>query len=611
MASFFSTPYWKQLFGIDLRTLALFRIALALVIIVDICNLWPNAFAFFDDRGLFPRGHAIARRSVYYWSLYYLSGHVAWAYALFTVTVLSALALLFGYRTRLATIVCWVLLASLSTRINIFASGADMQINLLLFWSMFLPLGARFSIDAALCKTPKSTAPVYASMATLALLLQEAYLYFFGALLKNGSAWKNDTALYYSLNSSEINSPFSSLLTHSPELMEWLTAYVWSLEFFAIFLLFSPVRTVLCRLIILPLLVLLHVCIAIFLAVAFFPVVSICGLTVFIPSAVWDKLLPWFNARPQRKNITLYYDRECGFCRKTCLIFRELGLPSATRIEPAQAYPEIYAIMQRENSWVVEDGAGQRRTQWDAVAWCWRRSPLLWPLGAVFLPPFMRPLGDALYRLIAGNRDALGRLTAFFLPEYERPIDRPLRKWTQIIVALLMVLVLLWNISSVFHRTTAQPFPKPVVIGMTVLKLMQSWRLFAPQPILGTQWVVIEGHLRDGQVVDLLHDRLTPPSHKRPVHGYAIYPGHGWHKFFSRIDYARARGTLGRYFCSVWKDRRPSGYPAIEKISLTVYRQRTPKPGAVPIPVKKYLSFDYRCQRARPPRRSKTRAHKE
>jgi hypothetical protein len=68
---------------------------------------------------------------------------------LFAIAALVAIALLVGYRTRLATVLL-ALLASLQARNPTLIQGGDNLLLLLLFWGMFLPLGARFAIDAAL-----------------------------------------------------------------------------------------------------------------------------------------------------------------------------------------------------------------------------------------------------------------------------------------------------------------------------------------------------------------------------------------------------------------------------------------------------------------------------
>jgi len=79
------------------------------------------------------------------WSLYWLSQHDAWPAILFIIAGLAALALLAGMRTRLATLVSFVLLLSLHNRAPILLQGGDILLLLLLFWALFLPWGERWS----------------------------------------------------------------------------------------------------------------------------------------------------------------------------------------------------------------------------------------------------------------------------------------------------------------------------------------------------------------------------------------------------------------------------------------------------------------------------------
>ena len=558
--------------GIDLRTLAVFRIFLAISVLAEVSSYLPHLEFFFSDSGVYPRADSMGSASLR-WSLYYVSGHWLWALVLLVTTYLAAAALLVGYRTRLATLVCWVLVVSLEQRAGMLTSGADMQLKLLLFWAMFVPLGARLSVDAGLSKqgAPQSS---YASIVTLALMVQVACLYFFGALLKTGATWREThDAVYYSLHANYINTPLASYVGNLTDLLRWLTVYVFHLELFIVALLFFPVATGLLRLIALPFLISLHIGFALFLSIGIFPLVSITGLMVFIPGLVWNFAIPRFNSRASRRGIAIFYDRDCDFCRKTCNIFCALSLPESTSVDPAQNDPEINRILERENSWVVRDARGNYRTRWDAVAYVWRRSPLLWPLGYVFLPSLMHPLGDRLYDLIARNRGALGRLTAVLLPERGTAAFRP-HLATQAVLLLLLVGVVAWNMQNLSGPySIARPdWFKQV---FQALKLTQHWNMFASNSPRRTIWVVIEGQRSDGSKIDLLRGGAS--SLERPAHGYQAFSDFRMRKFFTRVSLKRKRTILGRFFCRKWNDEGQD----MALVSVTLYRfsQATPPPG--------------------------------
>lgn len=67
---------------------------------------------------------------------------------LFALAAACAVALLVGWRTRLAALGCWLLLSSLQVRQPLIYIGGDSILRLLLFWGLFLPLSARLSLNA-------------------------------------------------------------------------------------------------------------------------------------------------------------------------------------------------------------------------------------------------------------------------------------------------------------------------------------------------------------------------------------------------------------------------------------------------------------------------------
>src|SRR5262245_61945085 len=142
---------WTELFAVDLRSLALFRVGLAVAILWDLALRSLDLTALYTDRGVLPREALTALFSANnYASIHFYAGvHPALTAALFVLHAAAALALLVGYRTRILTALCWYLALSLNIRNQPAASMAgDHILSLCLFWGMFLPLGARFSLDA-------------------------------------------------------------------------------------------------------------------------------------------------------------------------------------------------------------------------------------------------------------------------------------------------------------------------------------------------------------------------------------------------------------------------------------------------------------------------------
>ena len=192
MASF------RTVFGIDLRSLALFRVCLGTLIISDLANRATNLTAHYTDAGVLRGADAITFLSDWRLSVHLWNGTATFQALLFILAGLFAAAMLIGYRTKITTIVSWFLLMSLQNRNPIILQGGDNLLLMLLFWSMFLPLGARFSVDSALNRRDSQISDRYFSIATMALLIQCMSVYLFNAILKSGDDWLPDaTAIYY------------------------------------------------------------------------------------------------------------------------------------------------------------------------------------------------------------------------------------------------------------------------------------------------------------------------------------------------------------------------------------------------------------------------------
>ncbi len=140
----------KTVFSIDLRSMALMRIMLALLIILDLALRVPYISLYYTDAGVLPRSRWVEISNLWYLSLHGASGTLWWQILLFTLAFIFAIGLLIGYRTRLMNIASWILLASLCNRNELILQGGDILLMVMCFWGMWLPLGAKWSVDAAL-----------------------------------------------------------------------------------------------------------------------------------------------------------------------------------------------------------------------------------------------------------------------------------------------------------------------------------------------------------------------------------------------------------------------------------------------------------------------------
>lgn len=305
-------PAWgcatlRGLFGVDSRSLALFRVAIALVLLFDLAARAPDLTLFYTDEGALPRTALFSGpQNPFACSIHLMNG-TAWAQAvLFLFLGCCAVGLLVGLRTPWMVLLCWVLTVSLQDRNPLVSSGADTLLRVVLFWSLFLPLGAWCSLDAAY-GPPRKTIPVRQfSLGTAAILVQVALMYLMTAAYKwQTDIWQHGAALRYIFSHEISLKPAAQLLVPFPALMKFLSYTVLWFESLAPVLLFSPMFAGPVRTFVTLGLMAMHLGFMLFLDIDFFQMVSLAGLSLFLPSWFWETLLPKFRAPAWVRSVSI------------------------------------------------------------------------------------------------------------------------------------------------------------------------------------------------------------------------------------------------------------------------------------------------------------------
>ena len=217
----------ERVFALDTRSLALFRLGLGLLVVFDAIARLPDAAVFYSDTGAVP--HSVVRelsRGGPPVSLHMLHGTAAYAGALLVLHALAGLSLLVGYRTRLATAVCFLLTLSLHERNPLLMNWGDVILRLLLLWSLFLPLAERASLDRRF-GAPRAAARSFLGLGSAGFVLQLGFIYFFAALLKTGEPWQDGTAIALALSHDFVAKlPESSVALEYPRVLAFLTHMV-------------------------------------------------------------------------------------------------------------------------------------------------------------------------------------------------------------------------------------------------------------------------------------------------------------------------------------------------------------------------------------------------
>lgn len=323
-------------FGVDVRSLAIFRICFGLVILYDIFSRFGDLSAHYTDTGVIPRWTNIRDFAYLTPSVYNISGHWLASCSIFLCTAASAVSLVVGYRTWWNTFICYVLIQSLHARNMRVGNGGDKYLRHMLCWSLFVPLGSVWSIDSLSSVSLVSRAQRIAwwrkhllsvsagrlrdvgsvghgqqssatfdyshvSLGSFALLSQTIVMYLVSCSQKDGKEWTDSqTAVYLTLCIDQWVSPIglflrgwadqSWMVFRGFQLMTWATTV---LQSYGVLLLLSPIWGDFARL--MGILVFagfqlgLGACLR-FLCI--FPHVTLVGLLPFLPSPFWEAVIP-------------------------------------------------------------------------------------------------------------------------------------------------------------------------------------------------------------------------------------------------------------------------------------------------------------------------------
>ena len=523
-----------EVLGADLRSLALFRIVLALLVLADLAGRIPDLPAHYTDEGVLPRSVLLQEvLSSSALSLNLVNGTIFSQVLLFGVAALAALALLIGYRTRLMIVIVWVLLLSIQWRNPLVLSGSDTLLRILLFWGMFLPLGAYWSVDRALKAAPPRTSMRFVSLATVGLFFQIAFVYWFAVILKSGPEWRVDgTALYYALNWDHVATPIATYLLNFPALLTVLTFATLGLEAFGPFLLFSPFLTGPVRTGTILAFMSLHFGIWLTMDIGLFPLVSAFCMVCFLPSWFWDKAASLRQALPERANFMRGLQRTLG------RLNHAYWSPLLARLSSTAGVgrPSVAGL-------VVQGGGDQLGSQ-DSRKTAPERATSPGAAAAVSEPAMLQP------------SLAVNLLAAFFL-----------------------VYIFCSNLTSVSEFE----MPEPLDSLETTLGIGQYWSMFAPQPPSVGGWYVIPGNLKNGQQVDLMgviHDDFRVRegvSWEKPQSVLDTYENIRWRKYLEEIDdedHEDLRQYFGSYICREW-DTRHADTEEIENFQIIYMKTET------------------------------------
>jgi predicted DCC family thiol-disulfide oxidoreductase YuxK len=414
----------KHYLAVDPRWLGVFRIVFGSLLFADGARRWYYARAFYSNDGILPNHFSLFRpmgRHVF--SLYHAFSTMGEVSVAFALTLFVFAMFLIGFKTKLFHILSAVCITGLNAR-NIFVeNGGTVVVNLLVVWTLFLPLGRRLSVDAVLASLrarkeqtsaelndrtnpPRDDTP-YVSLVVLGLMLQWSVIYFLNCVHKDGQGWMNGSTLHWFWHQDRIATWLAIFAReHAPFwLVRGLTYGTLIVEAILAFILLIPFGQVWTRRIALLLAAGLHGGIAASSRLGPFSYAMTMFFLLLLGERDWQLLSRWFG-RPGRVR-TIVYDSDCGICLLICRILKRLDVFERLRfignhereLLPAGVDPTIL-----DKTAVVVDAKGrvfiEERVMLEAIR--------ALPLGIVFVwwlwIPGIAQIARIGYRKFAANR---------------------------------------------------------------------------------------------------------------------------------------------------------------------------------------------------------------
>lgn len=191
----------------ETSALALFRIAFGLVVLAWSLTLTHDAYDFFSEDGVLPRQPDFdGPFDAGLWGVLGIFPSKGAVAALLAILIAGAVALIVGYRTRLAALLVFVCLLSLQRRnVFVFNSG-DGLLKIIAFYLVFAPAGASLSVDRLRAARDRFWEfPARAPWVVRLLQIQLSVIYLSMVWAKvRGTTWGDGTAVSYAMRIEDL-----------------------------------------------------------------------------------------------------------------------------------------------------------------------------------------------------------------------------------------------------------------------------------------------------------------------------------------------------------------------------------------------------------------------
>jgi predicted DCC family thiol-disulfide oxidoreductase YuxK len=535
---------------IDGRSLGVFRIGLALLMLVDLVRRFPHVRDFYTNAGLLPNHTVLWRPQVTrLFSVFFPASLGQEVWLIFAICAFAYLALLLGWHTRVFSVVSFLLATSLHNRDVFTENWGSVAMGALMAWAMFLPLDRRFSVDAlrrslrarpdeqpedlARERLPAPDHRPAVTLACLGVLLQLAAIYWFNFVHKSGATWHDGTAIHYVLWQERIVTHIGLWARENAPFKVWylLSRGTLIVESAAPFLLLVPVMYEWTRAVAIVALSGLHVGIALLVNVGVFSPAMMAYYPLLLTEAHWrllDRLVP---TRGRRR--TVYYDASCGVCFQIVRVLARMdvhGRLTWVSNQDVTALPsDVPPDLLERTMLVVDPARGRRWTRSDAFAEVFAALPLgrlwSWPLRV----PGLRQLAQASYDAFARNRTtistffglaACGIPSAPRLPRAAEPPEIPLSRWARAKLPILRELGIAFmtfvfaadlSVANAGVPEALRWTSRPEWLADLAMypHIFQSWSMFSPDAPFSDYQIYADAVTRDGRHVDPINEAAS------------------------------------------------------------------------------------------------------
>lgn len=595
----------ERYFSIDRRLLGLFRIYFGTLLLIDVLRRLPDVTLFYTNEGVLSNHFALyAPMAKPLFSIYTAFSTKPEVVTAFLLTALVYVFLIVGYRTKLMQILAVVLASSLNSRNLFVENGGCVTVVIVSAWTMFLPLGDRFSIDAlkkslrakrehkaSALNERASIAPnrmPHVSVIVLGLLMQLSVIYFFNCVQKTDIAWRQGETIHWVLWQNRIATTLCAFVRmHEPSWLSpalcWVTLII---EGGAPLMLFFPFGYKYLRSIHVLLFIGLHGSIAALMTLGPFSYVMI-GLNLLMLPAFWFDAGARYLRKGKTARTVVYEPTDPGLHAVARLLSRLDTFELLTFVDrnDTQALERLGEAP--EAVFATRDASEKWHVGTDGIVDALRSTPMGTLLSGIFGSFVIKPLLrlallrrahiTEVFTLDAGAKES-ENTRAFDL----LPAPSPLMvSWAGAVAGvregaggfffLLMLSQIAhdnwWLRGKIPDVLRSGP---PAALAPLVLypRLLQGWSMFAHAP-RDDGTVVVDAVMANGQHIDPLTGKT--PDLDAPLHG-PWFQSQLFCDYFLKIHFDGNKGyrdELKKYLLN-WQ--RLEGRPASDRIvSFDVY----------------------------------------